>query len=93
MSRNFLKATGAMSIRQSNNYVWSVTELVGQGATGNVFVCRNKVIVEILIVISVNYVSIFLVFFMSKLNDNVVVFNIHIFMKVQSNGSDAIIKC
>ena len=32
-----------MSTRQSDNYVWSVTELIGQGATGNVFICRDKV--------------------------------------------------
>jgi len=31
-----------MSMRHSSSYVWSVTELIGQGATGNVFICRSK---------------------------------------------------
>lgn len=31
------------AIRQSNSYVWSVQEPVGQGATGTVFRCRDKV--------------------------------------------------
>ncbi|XP_057296093.1 serine/threonine-protein kinase TBK1-like [Hydractinia symbiolongicarpus] len=30
------------AIRQSNSYVWSVQEPVGQGATGTVFRCRDK---------------------------------------------------
>eukprot|EP00794_Sanderia_malayensis_P005922 gene5922-6608_t len=31
-----------MSLRQSDSFIWSVSELIGQGATGNVFICRSK---------------------------------------------------
>jgi len=29
-------------LRGSQNYVWSVTDVLGQGATGSVFKCRHK---------------------------------------------------
>jgi len=31
-------------LRGSQNYVWSVTDELGRGATGSVFKCRHKVI-------------------------------------------------
>ena len=30
-------------IRKSQNFIWSVQEAVGQGATGTVYRCRDKV--------------------------------------------------
>ena len=30
-------------LRASQNYVWNVTDVLGQGATGSVYKCRHKV--------------------------------------------------
>ena len=30
-------------LRGSQNYVWNVTDVLGQGATGSVYKCRHKV--------------------------------------------------
>jgi len=35
--------TAMSQLRGSQNYVWNVTDVLGQGATGSVYKCRHKV--------------------------------------------------
>jgi TANK-binding kinase 1 len=44
-------------LRGSENYIWNVTEILGQGATGNVYKCRNKKTGELFAVKTFNSVS------------------------------------
>jgi TANK-binding kinase 1 len=44
-------------LRGSENYIWNVTEVLGQGATGNVYKCRHKKTGELFAVKTFNSVS------------------------------------